>query len=152
MAPCYRNLKAQGGFQQLRGDSGQDKKLRSPERTLCSPGMPETRRPTVHHNQYPHTPRNMWGRVDGWMVGGGGGTFQPHRSDDVKLEMFFLWMWSGWGGGGNFAKLHTVGLVLWSWVCVCLFFYVCFNREAKGIRAFQDFLVPLVIAARRARG
>lgn len=30
-----------GAFLQLKGDSGQEKKLRNPERALCSPGMPE---------------------------------------------------------------------------------------------------------------
>lgn len=39
----------------------------------------------------------------------------------------------------------------------CVFDYlffvcVCFNREAKGIQAFLDFLVLLVTVARKATG
>lgn len=44
------------------------------------------------------------------------------------------------------ACVRSVYLTIY--LCVC----VCFNREAKGIQAFLDFLVLLVTVARKATG
>lgn len=128
---------AQGGFR-----AGK-KKLRSPERALCSPGMPETRRPAVHQHQCPHTPRNMWGRVEGWMVEGWmvGGVFrtlQPHWDVFILSVDVVRFRW-----GEVTSCVRSVFITVY-FMCVCL------NRGAEGIRAFLDFLVLLVIVARRA--
>lgn len=155
MAPCYRNLNTKGFFfLQLRGDSGQEKRLRSPERGLCSQGMSETRRPTVHHNQCPYTPR--------YMLGGGG---LPDPPVSPKCFYFFCGCGQIKVGGRNFSERHTVSLVFFNpesvWVHMCsvyftIYFYVCvcvcFNREAKAIRAYLDFLVLPVTVARKATG
>lgn len=106
-----------GFFYSSRGDSGQEKKLRSPERALCSPGMPEARRPTVYHNQYPHKPKNMWGRADGWMAG------------------WLGWWWWWWRGSSGPCSL-TVQM-MWSWKC---FYFFCGCGQVKvGEVTFLSF-------------
>lgn len=132
-------------FLQLRGQlggggvSGLEKKLRAPQRNLCSPGM--LSRSLTQQSKA------------GWL----GDWVQPHHLDGnvISKEFFSVYMvgirWGKW----LFEAPHTefcVGVLNNHVYSVSNGLYFCLNREAKGVQAFQDFQALLATQARRETG
>lgn len=115
-------------FSAARGDSGQEKKRKSPERALCSQGMPETRRLTVHHKQYPYKPRNMWGRAGRWLRGPSGPSSPP--------KCFYFFCGCGQIKVGEVTFLSRTQSVQCSdSVCMCSVFLCVLTGKQRGSRS-----------------
>lgn len=110
-----------GGFSATHGgDSGQEKKLRSPERALCSPGMFETGRFTVHLNLHPHTPRNIRGRVGGFLW-----SLNVHQCE-AGNKMFSCRCGQVEVGHSNFSQLFSQSILCCESECVCVHVFSVF--------------------------